>query len=749
MQTVLSAEADAPSLRIESCETPAYHLADHIQPHAVFAAVDRATFKVERISANAASTLGMDTDTLLGLDFRVLLTSFAAHALTERAAALKFGRASIVLTFGVSKAFTTDVVLYRSHGLLCLELEATHRPAGPALIATSLPRLLELVANVSEANGPHENLPHITCEALREVTGLDRVYYCLFDHDGHGHVCGESRNDVLPSLFDHHFPASDIPQVARQMFVHNPFRLIPNVDAAPVPILGGNGALLDLTLSSCRAVAASHLAYVRNMGVKASVSFPVVRDGRLAAIFGGHHATAHQPSFRQMEIGRHLVDLFVSRSAYLRVREDSAKLGARTEALFALTTAYRAAGPDLAAFVAANHDAFRGLLDADDLMCLSEGRTHLGRALMQHDAADLLAYLSAALRRTGHTYQTNCLALEEPRFASLCPLVTGVFAISLDIFGGTILAWLRPEIIVIEKWSGDPRADPAAGGGGTVSPRTSFAEWQRQVKGSCQPWQPACTAIARQIRHNFAQVLTSHYEIRMREAAERSNALKSEFVANISHELRSPMHAILGFAELLAGTEELPAATRRVQAGIVLDSGRRLLRLIDNLLDMSKLEAGKMTFALSEGDISPVIEAAISDLRGITGARSIRMTVMDRRRCVRTSFDPLRMAQVIANLLSNAVKFSPAGASVAIVLENAQSGSPGRLRIEVSDQGPGIAEDELEAIFDKFIQGSRTKTSAGGTGLGLAICREIVNAHSGRIWAANNSRGGASFFVEA
>jgi signal transduction histidine kinase len=209
------------------------------------------------------------------------------------------------------------------------------------------------------------------------------------------------------------------------------------------------------------------------------------------------------------------------------------------------------------------------------------------------------------------------------------------------------------------------------------------------------------------------------------------------------------MHAILGFAELLAGTEELPAATRRVQAGIVLDSGRRLLRLIDNLLDMSKLEAGKMTFALSEGDISPVIEAAISDLRGITGARSIRMTVMDRRRCVRTSFDPLRMAQVIANLLSNAVKFSPAGASVAIVLENAQSGSPGRLRIEVSDQGPGIAEDELEAIFDKFIQGSRTKTSAGGTGLGLAICREIVNAHSGRIWAANNSRGGASFFVEA
>jgi PAS domain S-box-containing protein len=243
-----------------------------------------------------------------------------------------------------------------------------------------------------------------------------------------------------------------------------------------------------------------------------------------------------------------------------------------------------------------------------------------------------------------------------------------------------------------------------------------------------------------------------------RENAERANLAKSEFLANMSHELRTPMHAIISFANFgvdrhdRAERDKLLHYFRNIQK-----SGSRLLTLLNDLLDLSKLEAGKMQMDLASLQPAGLVAEAVGESEAFAQGRGVRLRVVAAGELGDVRWDGARLLQVLRNLISNAVKFSPAGAEVSIELRRTTVRMGRRaddplvdgVEIRVRDAGIGIPEDELEAVFDKFVQSSKTKTGAGGTGLGLAICREIVLAHFGVIQAVNNPppAGGATFVV--
>ena len=239
-----------------------------------------------------------------------------------------------------------------------------------------------------------------------------------------------------------------------------------------------------------------------------------------------------------------------------------------------------------------------------------------------------------------------------------------------------------------------------------------------------------------------------------RRRAVSANLAKSEFLANMSHELRTPMHAIISFANF--GVEKAAQAERaKLQHYFnnIQKSGGRLLSLLNDLLDLSKLEAGKMMLEFQLVEVQSLVNEAFTEAEALAHSHGITL-----RASVTTSLaariDPMRMLQVLRNLLSNAIKFTPAGGTVEIVClagdpdDEDRHAGPG-VEIRVSDTGVGIPGNELEMVFDKFVQSSKTKTGAGGTGLGLAICREIVTAHGGAIHARNNPEpaGGACFVV--
>lgn len=232
--------------------------------------------------------------------------------------------------------------------------------------------------------------------------------------------------------------------------------------------------------------------------------------------------------------------------------------------------------------------------------------------------------------------------------------------------------------------------------------------------------------------------------LKAKENAEVANKAKSLFLANISHELRTPMHGVLSFANICRA--KLKTATPEELDDYLLeihDSGSRLMNLLNDLLDLAKLEAGKMTYDIKENDIQDLLQSVCLSLSALSKSRQIQLK-SECQEDLSAAFDSARITQVFNNLISNAIKFSKENTIVNVSARRFGD----YIQFCVENQGVGIDPSELESIFDKFTQSSKTRTKTGGTGLGLSICREIVLAHQGSIWAESDPNGMTRFFFE-
>jgi signal transduction histidine kinase/ActR/RegA family two-component response regulator len=266
--------------------------------------------------------------------------------------------------------------------------------------------------------------------------------------------------------------------------------------------------------------------------------------------------------------------------------------------------------------------------------------------------------------------------------------------------------------------------------------------------GSGRRYERSDLALAEEVARRAAQAIENAQAYRDAEAAraeaEAANRAKDEFLATLSHELRTPLNAILGWAQVLRVGQNDPTQVQQALSTIERNA-RRQAQLIDDLLDLSRIAAGKLRLELIPVDLTAVIAAAVETVRPAADVKTIGIGLNLEAGPGAVMGDSDRLQQVFTNLLANAVKFTPNGGRVEVRLERAGS----RVRVTVSDTGQGIAPELLPVIFERFRQVDSSMTRAhGGLGLGLAIVRHLVELHGGAVEAASPGLGqGATFTV--
>ena len=242
--------------------------------------------------------------------------------------------------------------------------------------------------------------------------------------------------------------------------------------------------------------------------------------------------------------------------------------------------------------------------------------------------------------------------------------------------------------------------------------------------------------------------LFKELEASNREIAEKSRQIevasqhKSEFLANMSHELRTPLNAIIGFSEVL--TDRMFGELNEKQDEYLKDiyaSGTHLLSLINDILDLSKIEAGRMELELADFHLPTALDNALTLVRERAGRRSITLQMSVDERLGEVRADERKVRQVVLNLLSNAIKFTPEGGRI----EVGAVPKDGFVEVSVSDTGVGIAPEDQEAVFEEFRQVGTAAKKVEGTGLGLTLCRKFIELHGGRIWVKSEVGAGSTF----
>jgi signal transduction histidine kinase len=227
--------------------------------------------------------------------------------------------------------------------------------------------------------------------------------------------------------------------------------------------------------------------------------------------------------------------------------------------------------------------------------------------------------------------------------------------------------------------------------------------------------------------------------------AEDANNAKTTFLSNVSHGLRTPMHGIISFASFgikkyaSASPDKIHDYFQKIRK-----SGETLLTLLNDLLDLTKLESEKVIFKFKPANLNSLIDVVIDEYQALALEHNLTIRYENLEANGKITLDADKIRQVLHNLLNNAIKFSSDGGKIDVI----SSRKAGSIVVSVRDQGVGIPENEFENIFDKFVQSSRNRANTGGTGLGLSICREIISAHKGHIWAENNPDSGANLSFE-
>jgi chemotaxis family two-component system sensor kinase Cph1 len=758
-----------PIVDLTTCDREPIHIPGAIQPHGMLIAVESASMRMVRVSDNVATLLHRQTEDLIGQTIDHLCAT-PADAVQFASLGHDLSTAKPVYLFTVNLHGSTqrwDTIAHSLNGYTILEFEPSQNPSG--LETGDLYRRIQAsLVRLEEAHSVAE-MSEICAEQVKLLTGFDRVMVYRFDRDWNGEVVAERCRPDLETFLGLHYPASDIPQQARELYTRNWLRFISNRDYQPsliVPVSGPESPHpLDLSFSILRSVSPVHLEYLRNMGVCASMSISILRGGKLWGLIACHHYSPRYVPYdirKACELLAHFMSLHFVNAEQREFAAERDRLRRTCELLIAKLTT--------------SEDATTALLESSpsllDLVsssgCALVRGDHCHRAGHAPSSEEVLRLADFLLQQDQEVFSTSEL---RAHYGSglLVPIASGMLALVVNRSQRFVLMWFRPEQIQTVNWAGNPeKLGQSLQGADRLSPRGSFALWKQTVHGHSLPWTDQELEAASSLRDRIVQLMLRRAEelagsaddMRLaslerekaleseraaRTEAERLNRMKDEFVATLSHELRTPLNAILGWTQLLRMNQKQLDGDALQAVDVIERNARSQAVMIEDLLEISRIVSGKIRLDLQEVDVANVVLSAVEAVVPVAQSKGVRVEkLVDPLRGAKTTGDPNRLKQIVWNLLTNAVKFTPKGGRVQVLLRKIES----HIDLTIFDTGIGIHPDFLPHVFDRYRQADGTiSRSQGGLGLGLAIVRNLVELHGGTVSAHSDGEGKGSTFV--
>lgn len=690
-------------ITLANCENEPIHTPGSIQPHGALVILRRNGQVVTR-SDNFERHLSMDAAP--GHALPALLTAQLGELVQAGLAAEDGWSDSGRFTAGECGF---DVIAHRFQQLLYIEFEP--QPLAQNAFFSLAADAQRIIARIRHARDLQILMSRLTTD-IRELTGYDRVMAYRFRPDDSGEVVAEAHRPGLVSYLGQRYPASDIPQQARRLYIQNPTRLIADVAYSPSPLVPGmqeNGQPFDLSHCELRSVSPIHCEYLTNMGVHASMSVSIVVGGRLWGLFSCHHYQAKTLAYSVRLSFSMVSQMCAALVERLEQLQEGEAMNLAQTRIHALEEGLHDAEDLLAALCQANPGLDR-LLDCEDVAVCLKGRVQTLRGVADAAAREMNGYLAMLGDKTLY-------ALDRWPGAEPADGMCGVLAIRFDRAENGWIMWFRGEQVERVRWGGKPEKIVDTGPSGPrLTPRGSFEAWEEVVRGQAMPWSRTDRAVAERLRQTLVNVVFSRVS--------HTNGMRQLLIAALGHDLRTPLQSITMAASMLSDSEQ---RTARLRQSIATSSGR-MTRLVSHVMELSRLQAG-LGMALSKAltDVSALLNVLAGEAElaypGLRLERSIKPGLY-------ADVDSDRLAQVVINLIGNASQHGDSNrARLSLEAEGAQ------LALSVSNPAPPMDQARLANLFSPLKGTTNAQSNRDGLGLGLYICDAIARAHGGSIAA--------------
>ena len=729
-------------INLTNCDRELIHIPGQVQSHGFLIVVD-AQYIIHAFSDNVVAFLPGFKPEWIGSHIGEILphtlgndTHGSIEKFIDSAKANKIFGLNNPLEIGF-KGHNYYLIISRSADFYLLEFE-------PVLISFSFDVQKMINHSVTEflSDVTFSEVLKIAAEQVKSIIHYDRVMIYRFANDGHGEVVAEAKEDTLDPWLGLHYPASDIPRQARELYKLNLTRIIADVHSEPSKVISVAypPQSLDLTNSQLRAVSPVHVQYLKNMGVASSFSVSLICNKELWGLIACHNYTPKFIDFKTRESAK-LIGQILSSSLAFRQDEEHQLVYETYKASLDTLTKFLHKKENIQQALTDEAITLMNIVNASGAaLVYANSISMIGITPNEEQLEHLVVWIKEHLREP--VFSTECLSEIFAEALQYRHIASGMLVSVLSKESGEYIIWFKPEKIQTIKWAGNPEkpVEVTQTGLTHISPRHSFEAWSQTVSGRSEYWSPFEIKSGIRLKEEIMYVVNTKAEAtrllndKLLQAYEELDT----FSYTISHDLKNPIAAIKSYAQILERDKTLSEQSSTIIRRIA-ERADKMNFMIKEILEYSR--EGRSEIQPVRIHMEELILEVIKDLDQVYDTRPLNITIGE---TPNLDGDRVMMHQVFTNLIGNAVKYSLGSNPALIHVE----GSVGETAVcySIRDNGLGIARKDLPNVFDLFNRMDNVR-DIEGSGVGLAIVKRIVEKHTGNIWVESELGKGATFYV--